>query len=253
MNKLMLFAAVGACVLSASATDLYVSLETGKNKNEGTKEAPLKNLWKALEVAKDGDTIRLAEGVYPGKMKQNWFLIDKAVSVIGGYSKDFAERNPLVHRTMFQALNENNDKKGNGLGVFTIQFDPAKKEHLESDDDFAKRKVCGACVSSVCLDATGYYYPCPAFAGVNLGSCYEHDLKWIWNESPETLRIRGVTGASFPKCVHCADRAYCSVCMCRNFNETGDLFTPAPHFCEVARVNHEVVDEAQRRRMEIVK
>lgn len=139
------------------------------------------------------------------------------------------------------------------LPVNNEYFDPAKKEHLESDDDFAKRKVCGACVSSVCLDATGYYYPCPAFAGVNLGSCYEHDLKWIWNESPETLRIRGVTGASFPKCVHCADRAYCSVCMCRNFNETGDLFTPAPHFCEVARVNHEVVDEAQRRRMEMMK
>ena len=55
-------------------------------------------------------------------MKQNWFLIDKAVSIIGGYSKDFAERKPLEHRTMFQALNENNDKKGTGLGVFTIDF-----------------------------------------------------------------------------------------------------------------------------------
>ena len=136
MNKLMLFVAVGACVLSASATDLYVSLETGKNKNEGTKEAPLKNLWKALEVAKDGDTIRLAEGVYPGKMKQNWFLIDKAVSVIGGYSKDFAERNPLVHRTMFQALNENNDKKGNGLGVFTIDFTQRPQQPDNVDMEF---------------------------------------------------------------------------------------------------------------------
>lgn len=136
------------------------------------------------------------------------------------------------------------------LPVNNEYFDPAKKEHLESDEDFAKRKVCGACVSNVCLDATGYYYPCPAFAGVNLGSCYEHDLKWIWNESPETLRIRAVTGKCFPKCAYCPDRSYCSVCMCRNFNETGDIFTPAQHFCDVARLNHEVVDEAQRRRME---
>ena len=125
--KRLITAAVVLSAFAAGAADIYVSLETGKNKNEGTKEAPLKNLWKALENANDGDTIHLAEGVYPGKMKQNWFLIDKAVSVIGGYSKDFAERNPLVHRTMFQAQNENNDKKGNGLGVFTIQFDPAKK------------------------------------------------------------------------------------------------------------------------------
>ena len=125
MNKLMVAAALAASSLAAGAADIYVSLDTGKNKNAGTKEAPLKNLWKALEKAADGDTIHLAEGVYPGKMKQNWFLIDKAVSILGGYSKDFAERKPLEHKTMFQALNENNDKKGNGLGVFTIQF-PAK-------------------------------------------------------------------------------------------------------------------------------
>lgn len=128
-------------------------------------------------------------------------------------------------------------------------FNPAKKEQLESDDDFARRKVCGACVDSVCLDATGYYYPCPAFAGVNLGSCYEHDLKWIWNESPATMRIRAVKGGDFPKCRHCEDRAYCSVCMCRNFNETGDIFTPAQHFCDVAKINHEVVDDVQERRI----
>ena len=124
-QKIMCAALATVCAVSVSAADIYVSLATGKNKNAGTKEAPLKNLWKALEKAADGDTIHLAEGVYPGKMKQNWFLIDKAVSILGGYSKDFAERKPLEHKTMFQALNENNDKKGNGLGVFTIQF-PAK-------------------------------------------------------------------------------------------------------------------------------
>ena len=128
MKKLAIAAAVAASAIVAGAADIYVSLETGKNKNPGTKEAPLKNLWKALENAKDGDVIHLAEGVYPGKMKQNWFLIDKAVSILGGYSKDFAERKPLEHKTMFQALNENNDKKGTGLGVFTIDFTKQAKQ-----------------------------------------------------------------------------------------------------------------------------
>lgn len=127
--------------------------------------------------------------------------------------------------------------------VHSEYFDPKKKEDLRTDGQWAVDKVCGACISSVCLDATGNYYPCPAFGGVNLGSCYEHDLKWIWNESPETLRIRAVRGRDFKKCVHCQDRDYCSVCMCRNFNETGDIFTPAQHFCDVAKLNHEVVDE----------
>ena len=151
---------------------------------------------------------------------------------------DLEETRHILEDIVYKSLPVNNE-----------YFDPAKKEQMESDEEFAKRKVCGACVDSVCLDADGHYYPCAAFGGVNLGSCYEHDLKWIWNESPETLRIRSVTGRSFPKCLHCKDRDYCSVCMCRNYNETGDIFAPAQHFCDVARINHEVVDEAQSRRL----
>ena len=151
---------------------------------------------------------------------------------------DLEETRHILEDIVYKSLPVNNE-----------YFDPAKKEQMESDEEFAKRKVCGACVDSVCLDADGHYYPCAAFGGVNLGSCYEHDLKWIWNESPETLRIRSVTGRSFPKCLHCKDRDYCSVCMCRNYNETGDIINPAQHFCDVARINHEVVDEAQRRRL----
>ena len=127
-------------------------------------------------------------------------------------------------------------------------FNPTKKESV-TDEEWGKGQVCGACVSSMCLDATGFYYPCAGFAGANLGNCYEHDLKWIWNESPETKRIRAVCGKDFPKCLHCPDRDYCSACMCRNYNETGDIFTPAQHFCDAAKLNHEIVDEAQAKRM----
>ena len=126
MKKMIMAMAVVAGIAAVQAGDIYVSLSTGKKKNAGTKEAPLKNLWHALQKAGDGDTIHLAEGVYPGNAKCNWFLIDKAVSIIGGYSADFAARDPLKHRTMFQPLNENNDKKGTGLGIFTIQFDMSK-------------------------------------------------------------------------------------------------------------------------------
>ena len=126
-------------------------------------------------------------------------------------------------------------------------FSPGKKEKMRSDAEFMADKICGACVDSVCLDATGNYYPCPAFAGVTLGNCYKHSLKWVWNESPETLRLRNVRGRDFPKCAKCDDRDYCSICMCRNFNETGNIFNPAEHFCNVAKLNHEVVDERFRR------
>ena len=121
-------------------------------------------------------------------------------------------------------------------------FNPAKKDRMLSEVEWKKRKVCGACVNSMCLNANGEYYPCPGFAGVPLGNCYKDSLRHVWFESESTKHIRAITGKDFSKCASCNDRDYCSVCMCRNFNETGDMFTPAEHFC----INHEIVDEKQR-------
>ena len=38
-----------------------------------------------------------------------------------------------------------------------------------------------------------------------------------------------------------------------NFNETGDMFRPAEHFCKVAAINYEIVDEKQRQIIEAAK
>ena len=56
--SLLLFV-ISSC-LSLGAKDIFVSLGTGKNGNPGTKAAPYKNLWKALNVAKVGDTVLLS-------------------------------------------------------------------------------------------------------------------------------------------------------------------------------------------------
>lgn len=126
-------------------------------------------------------------------------------------------------------------------------FNPGEKEQVRTEEAFKADKICGACVDSVCLSATGDYYPCPAFGGVTLGNCHQHTLAWVWNESPETLRLRGIRGRDFAQCVTCTDRDYCAICMCRNYNETGDVLKPAKHFCRVAQINREVVDGRFRR------
>ncbi len=53
MNRFTLAFAAALAASCAGAADIHVSLSTGKNKNDGTKEAPLKNLWKALENASE--------------------------------------------------------------------------------------------------------------------------------------------------------------------------------------------------------
>lgn len=124
MKKIFLTALLASATLgSLMAKDIFVSLSTGKNKNAGTKEAPYKNLWKALAVAQDNDVIHIAEGNYPGRMKCGWFKIEKPVSLFGGYSSDFTQRDPLKFKTMFQPQNENNDKKSGALGLLHIELD----------------------------------------------------------------------------------------------------------------------------------
>ena len=123
LKKAFLMLLAFTAVTTLSAKDIFVSLSTGKNKNPGTKEAPYKNLWKAIAVAKDNDVIHIAEGIYPGKMKCGWFKLEKPVSLFGGYSADFSQRDPLKFKTMFQPRNEHNDKKAGAQGILHIELD----------------------------------------------------------------------------------------------------------------------------------
>ncbi|MBR0057392.1 MAG: DUF1565 domain-containing protein [Kiritimatiellae bacterium] len=121
--KTTTIAMLAAVAASASfAADIYVSLSTGANKNAGTREAPLKNIWKAVEAAQPGDVIHVAEGNYPGKMKCGWIQLDKPVSLVCGYAPDFSSRDPLAHRTMLQPTNDQNEKKGSAMALLLINF-----------------------------------------------------------------------------------------------------------------------------------
>lgn len=110
--------------MSLSAADWYVSIGNGSNKNDGqTPAAPLKNLWKAVEKAAPGDTIRVATGNYPGKMACGWIRIDKPVKIYGGYAPDFSARDIIKYPTMMRPTNAQNQNKpslsGGTLAIVT--------------------------------------------------------------------------------------------------------------------------------------
>ena len=94
---------------------LHVSISTGKNKNAGTKEAPMKNLDKALKKAKAGDTLLVAEGTYSGTFGVGYITIDKVVKLYGGYSADFSGRDVVKHPTLFQPNNKSGGKSRKAL------------------------------------------------------------------------------------------------------------------------------------------
>lgn len=71
---------------------LFVSAETGSARGDGTQQKPYKDLQKAIEKAEEGTTICVAEGNYLGRLNQGYIVIDKYVTVQGGYNRDFTDR-----------------------------------------------------------------------------------------------------------------------------------------------------------------
>ena len=108
-----------ATAKKSSGKTYYVSQTTGNNRNDGSKASPYKNLQKALDEAKAGSTILVAEGNYFGMLNKGNIIVTKPVTILGGYSTDFATRDVLKHRTMVQPTPASN---GSASGQGTLQI-----------------------------------------------------------------------------------------------------------------------------------
>ncbi len=81
---------------------IHVSISTGDNSNPGTKEAPMKNIDRAMIAAGADGILLVAEGTYSGTLEIGYLIARKPVKMYGGYSTDFSERDVLRHPTLFQ-------------------------------------------------------------------------------------------------------------------------------------------------------
>ena len=120
MKKLLFAITIVALTATTFGADWYVCAATGKKKGPGTKEEPFKAITDALKKAAAGDTIYMAEGNYSGPMGASEITIDKPVTIIGGFSADFATRDIGAHATKIQPPNEKNDSKG--IGLLTLKL-----------------------------------------------------------------------------------------------------------------------------------
>ncbi len=84
----------------------FVSGTAGNNGNDGTKEAPLKNIDRAVKNAAAGDTILVAEGAYTGTFGVGYIKIDKPLKLYGSFAPDFSARDINTHTTLFQPNNK---------------------------------------------------------------------------------------------------------------------------------------------------
>lgn len=123
-------------------------------------------------------------------------------------------------------------------------YDPSAEMSAE---EWGNLPMCGVGIDAICLDADGNYYPCSGFQDYPLGNCHEKTLREVWEKSPAILYLRGLRKKDIPQCIGCPDRTFCATCLVRNFNETGDMLKVSDHFCKVARINREIVEEFKRK------
>ena len=95
----------------------YVSATTGSARADGlSPETPMKDLQKAIDTASDNDEIRVAEGNYLGNLDRGYIEcgkfgdashdMGKFISIYGGYSTDFKERDVIKHITKIQPTDQ---------------------------------------------------------------------------------------------------------------------------------------------------
>jgi len=122
--------------------------------------------------------------------------------------------------------------------------------------DTSNDTVCGACRVSLCMVSNGNCYPCAGWQSYVCGNVKETPLRDIWEHSENIKYLRGLRKKDFPKCLHCADKGFCSMCMVRNANENqdmsaigtlGDPLKINEHFCKVAKLNREIVLDWKKR------
>jgi hypothetical protein len=89
-----------------SKSALYVSIASGKNQNDGSKESPLKNIDKAIATAQPGGEIRVAGGVYMGTLNVGFIESNKPVKIYGSFDETFTTQDIATHPTVIQPSNE---------------------------------------------------------------------------------------------------------------------------------------------------
>jgi radical SAM protein with 4Fe4S-binding SPASM domain len=145
------------------------------------------------------------------------------------------ETEELMHEIIQNDLDYRNE---------TLKQHPVSEMMKADYNTYLSQPVCGVGYDNCCIAANGDVYPCAGWQDFVLGNTYKQTLQEIWEQSERVKKLREIKQSSFPQCLKCEARDYCSRCLVRNYNESGgDMFTISQHFCDVAFLNKRIVEE----------
>jgi len=186
-------------------------------------------------------------------MKQNKSCIDDVIKWAGQHNIYVGDDYVIIGQYNHTTQNLNcrlsidevkeviKDKVVKDKGYLERMETEAEKKRETSPDDF----VCSVCNSSICITENGNVYPCAGWQSYVVGNVKETSLCDIWAHSEKVQYLRDLRKHDFPKCVKCANKEFCTMCMVRNANESalGDPLEVNEYFCDIAKFNREMTLE----------
>ena len=120
-------------LFSGTAKDWYVG--TGDN-GDGSKDKPFNEIQKAIDQAAMGDVIHVTQGVFSGKLRVGYLVIDKrGLTLAGGYKDTaFSERNPFKYPTIIAEDPKSKNESFDG-GFIRITKSGSVVEHQSTTID----------------------------------------------------------------------------------------------------------------------
>lgn len=143
------------------------------------------------------------------------------------------------------SMNEVNELINKKIEYNIKYLEQIEREAEEKKNISANDIVCNVCYSSICIAENGNVYPCAGWQDYIVGNVKEKSLKEIWINSKKINYLRSLRKRDFPKCVQCAEKDFCTMCMVRNANEhpLGDPLAVNEYFCNIVKLHKEMVLE----------
>ncbi len=165
-HKILLTITAGLFLLSGLVqADLYVSQSRGSNQNPGSREEPLKEIDRALQLAQPGRKVHVAGGLYLGTFGIGYLEVNRSIQLIGSYDEQFSTRSIVDHPTVFQPDNPAGGKARKAMLRFTgaidgslidgIVFDMGQRNAYSGNDGLVKGLETGRLLRSTERPSSG--------------------------------------------------------------------------------------------------
>jgi len=94
---------------------------------------------------------------------------------------------------------------------------------------------CNGIYTTINIDSTGNLRPCTAFRNITVGSIFESGSIFEITQKNNALQnLKNLRKDSLAKCLSCAYKNYCSLCIGLSHTETGSLSHPSTQYCNYA-------------------